>query len=87
MGDTDEKQLRSKQRPGETHEAAAKRHQWDVSEGRTEHGAARCSTLPTQGPEIRLEKVVIAEKTNLTESIRKKKEPSSLVCTSPKQEF
>ena len=53
--DADERQLRSKERLGETQEAAVKRQRWEVSEGRTEHGATRF-TMPTQGPELRLQK-------------------------------
>lgn len=43
--------------------------------GTDEHGATRFSMLPTQGPEVRLENEVTVEKTNLTESIREKRNP------------
>lgn len=79
MADADARQLRSKERPGEAHEAAAKRRRWDVSEGRMAHGAARFTTLPTQRPEVRPEKEVIFAKTKLTELIRKKKKKNPQV--------
>lgn len=72
MADADERPLRSKERSGKTPEAAAKRQRGDVSEGRanTERRGSVCCQLKVQR-----EEEVTVEKTNLTESIREKRNP------------